>query len=80
MSQENPLWGAPRIHGESAEGAATRAYHIHIHILEMNGESYRLKQSAGRGPGAGGGAKPGPTLADDPAAVQADNPSKPIPA
>ena len=35
----------------------------HVHILTMNGDSYRLKQSAGRRRAAagaeGGGAKPG---------------------
>jgi hypothetical protein len=45
---------------ERLTGALLDRLTHHVHILEMNGESYRLKQSAGRHRRAiGGGAKPG---------------------
>jgi DNA replication protein DnaC len=54
---------------ERLTGALLDRLTHHVHILEMNGESYRLKQSAGRRQRAGGAEQNQaiPALADDPA-------------
>ena len=52
---------------ERLTGALLDRLTHHVHILTMNGESYRLKQSAGRKPThRQGGAKPGHRRAVDP--------------
>jgi DNA replication protein DnaC len=66
---------------ERLTGALLDRLTHHVHILEMNGESYRLKQSAGRRPVAGGAEQNQATtaLADDPAAAESDNAGKSMP-
>ena len=58
---------------ERLTGALLDRLTHHVHILEMNGESYRLKQSAGRRKSIGAKQDPASVaLADDPAVSEAD--------
>ena len=58
---------------ERLTGALLDRLTHHVHILEMNGESYRLKQSAGRRKAIGAKQDPASAaLADNPAVSEAD--------
>jgi DNA replication protein DnaC len=63
---------------ERLTGALLDRLTHHVHILEMNGDSYRLKQSAGRRKTSGAKQDPAAAaLADDPAASDADHAETP---